>query len=238
MISLYSGTPGSYKSYHAVAECIDWLRLGRNLITNFPLNYSGVLKRGIRGDYQFLFDDDITVPFLLDYAREHHHKGVKAQTLVVIDEASLKFNPREFGRKDRLEWINFFANHRHFNYDFILITQNDRMLDRQIRGLIETEYKHRSLKNYKTFGFLLNAVCHGCFMCVEYWYPCKLRCGSQFKLFHKKIANCYDTMALFVGDKKAVKKDNEVNSFNTDEQVRQNLTQLVTLLNAYVLRNQ
>ena len=40
-IELYSGTPGSYKSYHAVSECINALKHGKNLITNFPFTCTG-----------------------------------------------------------------------------------------------------------------------------------------------------------------------------------------------------
>ena len=197
-ISLYSGTPGSYKSYHAVKECIDWLKLGRNLITNFPLNYGKVIKKPIKGVYEMVDNLSLTVDYLIDFAVKHHKPSYKAQTLVVIDEASIKFNSRDFNVKDRMGWINFFANHRHFNFNIILITQQDRMLDRQIRGLIETEYKHRALKNYKLFGFILNLIFRGCFMCVEIWYPCKLKSGSSFNVFHRRIADCYDTMGLFV----------------------------------------
>ena len=118
--------------------------------------------------------------------------------MVVIDEASIKFNSRDFNVKDRMEWIRFFANHRHFNFEIVLIAQQDRMLDRQIRGCIETEFKHRALKNHKLFGRFLNWLFHGCFMCVEYWYPCKLKNEAMFHVFNKRIASCYDTMALFI----------------------------------------
>lgn len=239
---LFSGTPGSYKSYHAVKEAISWLKLGNNLITNFPLNYKNYLKKPIKGVYECVNNIDLTVDYLIDFAVEHHHKGVKAQTLVIFDEASIKFNSRDFNMHDRMQWINFFANHRHFNYDVILITQQDRMLDRQIRGLIETEYKHRAVKNYKLLGMLINALFRGCFMCVEIWYPCKLKNGSMFYIFNRKIASCYDTMALFVDiknkNKKAVINNGASDVSHQNEQVRKNLTQLVTLLNAYVLRNQ
>lgn len=197
-ISLYSGTPGSYKSYHAVKEAITWLKLGRNLMTNFPLNYKKRIKRPIKGVYECVNNLDLTVDYLINFACEHHKPSTKAQTLVIIDEASIKFNSRDFQLKDRMGWINFFANHRHFNFDVILITQQDRMLDRQIRGLIETEYKHRAIKNYKTLGWILNLIFHGFYACVEVWYPCKLKNGSSFGIFNKKIADCYDTMGLFV----------------------------------------
>lgn len=251
-ISLYSGTPGSYKSYHAVKECISWLKLGRNLITNFPLNYSNKINKPIEGIYQCVNNLDLTVDYLIDFAVKYHKPSVRAQTLVVIDEASIKFNSRDFNLKDRMGWINFFANHRHFNFDVILITQQDRMLDRQIRGLIETEYKHRALKNYKFFGFLLNLIFHGCFMCVEYWYPCKLRNGAQFCVFRQKIADCYDTMGLFVDSQNKMaasrkkiediqnKKEQEMLTIDdfedpkTKKQINKNIVKLLNVLNNYI----
>ena len=136
---LYSGTPGSYKSFHAVQFSLRWLRTGGNLITNFPLNYMHKLKKEPSGIYQCVDNFTLTVPYLMEFAKNYHHKSVHAQTLVVIDEASIKFNSRDFNMADRMQWINFFANHRHFNFNVILITQQDKMLDKQILGLIETE---------------------------------------------------------------------------------------------------
>ena len=77
-ISLYSGTPGSYKSYHAVKECIDWLKLGRNLITNFPLNYGKVIKKPIKGVYEMVDNLSLTVDYLIDFAVKHHKPSYKA----------------------------------------------------------------------------------------------------------------------------------------------------------------
>ncbi len=96
-----------------------------------------------------------------------------------------------------MEWVNFFANHRHFNYEFILIAQQDRMLDRQIRGLLEYDYKHRALKNWNLAFALLSLACKGLYHVVEYWYPCKIKTATHLKKFSQRVANCYDTMALF-----------------------------------------
>lgn len=196
-ILLYSGTPGSYKSYHAVQYSLNWLKQGKNLITNFPLIYQKRIKK-IKGIYEQVDNMQLTVDYLVNFAIKHHKKGVKAQTLIIVDEASIKFNSREFNNKDRMEWVKFLANHRHFNFDVILIAQQDRMIDRQIRSLIETECKHRALKNYGFLGFFVNLLFHGCYMSIEYWYPVKIRVGSTFGIFHKRIADCYDTMGLFV----------------------------------------
>lgn len=197
MITLYSGTPGSYKSYHAVCDILSWLKSGRNVITNFPVDYFRV---GIKpyGIYKFCKNTEITPKMLLNFHTEYHKRSYKPQTLVVIDEASTFFNPREFGRIDRMEWINFFANHRHFNFEVILITQSDKMLDKQIRGLIEYEIKHRALARANLIMWLMSKVFRGLFITVEIWYPCKMRITSNLHRFRKKKANCYDTMALFI----------------------------------------
>lgn len=204
-ISLYSGTPGSYKSYHATEDIIKWLMRGKNVIANFPVDAKKYNSKRKLGKFIFLTNTELTVSFLLDFAKANHSPGLKTQTLVVIDEASIMFNARQFDRKDRMEWVNFFANHRHFNFDVILIAQNDRMLDRQIRGLLEYDIKHRELRNWNLAMALVSIACRGLFHCVEYWYPCKIKTSTQLKRFNKKIADCYDTMALFnfTDDKKS-----------------------------------
>lgn len=220
-ISLYSGTPGSYKSYHATEDIIKWLMRGKNVIANFPVDAKKYNSKRKLGKFIFLTNTELTVSFLLDFAKANHSPGLKPQTLVVIDEASIMFNARQFDKKDRMEWVNFFANHRHFNYEFILIAQNDRMLDRQIRGLLEYDYKHRALKNWNLAFALLSLVCKGIFHCVEYWYPCRIKTGTQLKRFNKKIAACYDTMALFNFKEDKNKSTNQTS--NADEKPKQQI---------------
>ncbi len=216
-IWLYSGTPGSYKSYHAVKDVISWLKSGKNVICNFPVDFAkvGVKPRGV---YEFWKNTDITCNNLLRFAEEHHKPSYKPQTLVVIDEASVFFNPREFGRKDRMQWINFFANHRHFNFEIILITQQDRMLDRQIRGLIEYEVKHRALAKANLITMLLSKLFRGLYMTIDIWYPCKMKVTANLNRFRKKIANCYDTMALFID--KPVTAQTQTNSKSKSKVVK------------------
>ena len=226
-IWLFSGTPGSYKSYHAVKEVISWLKSGKNVISNFPVDYGrvGVKPRGV---YEFWKNTDITCNNLLKFAEEHHKPSYKPQTLVVIDEASVFFNPREFGRKDRMQWINFFANHRHFNFEIILITQQDRMLDRQIRGLIEYEVKHRALAKANLITMILSKIFRGLYMTIDIWYPCKMKVTANLNRFHKKVANCYDTMALFIDKPKTSSEQPKVKKSKVvkrDEQTANNDTQ-------------
>ena len=90
------------------------------------------------------------------------------------------------------------------------------------------------------------------FLYVDIWYPCKLRNGSQWMIFNKKIASCYDTLGLIEGSKFSEKRKVAESSVNkskgvlkianvhdpiTKKQVRNDLTQLVNCLCAYVGRN-
>lgn len=248
MIYLYTGTPGSYKSYHAVKESIWWLKHGHNVIANFPIDYKHVIHKKLKGSFEFVPSNDLTIDYLLQFAVDHHSPGRKPQTLLVIDEASIKFNAREFSRYDRLDWINFFANHRHFNYDVILVTQSDIMIDKQIRQLIEHEYKHRSISNFKFFGRLLGLIFRGVHLYIDIWYPMQMTDKTRWCLFSKRIADCYDSMGLFIGSKamdnlqsrlpsnssKGVETIVNVKSFKKKQKVHNDLSKLVNVLSAYV----
>ena len=95
-ISLYSGTPGSYKSYHATADIVQWLGRGKNVIANYPINVSKYYKgRRLKrlGKFVFKPNTELTVSYLLKFAKENHKQGkLRAQTLIVIDEASIMFS--------------------------------------------------------------------------------------------------------------------------------------------------
>ena len=80
---------------------------------------------------------------------------VEDSILLIIDEAQMLFNPRDWNAKDRIEWLKFFQVHRHFGFSIILVSQSDMMLDKQIRALIEYEEIHRKVSNYGIRGYLL-----------------------------------------------------------------------------------
>lgn len=197
MIDLYSGTPGSGKSLYAAYDVIRWLERGKGVIANFPISMDYFKRRKKIGTFTYLDNHALTVRFLKDYAKENHVLGKEGQTLLVIDECGVMFNSRTWDRADRLDWITFFSQHRKLGFDIILISQFDRMIDRQIRSFIETEYKYRNIRNYKTFGFILSLVFGGCFVRVQYWYGQKLKLKSQMFRLNRKKAKIYDTMMLF-----------------------------------------
>lgn len=197
-IWLYTGTPGSGKSYHAAKDIVGRLKRPGGLICNFPIYEDIIPARRRKSHVEYWDNSELSAQRLVAYALQHHKIGVEGQTLVVIDECQIIFNCRDFGRKDRNAWVTMFSQHRKLGYNFILITQNDRMLDKQIRALIETEVRHRKLNNYGVGGLLISLTRMTWFIAIEYWYGGnRLKLGSQIFTYHKRYSKVYDSYKLF-----------------------------------------
>ena len=125
----------------------------------------------------------------------------------MIDEASIIFNSREFNRKDRQDWIVFFSQHRKLGFDIILITQMDRSIDRQIRGVIEYNYIHRKITNFGFKGWVIKLLTGGkSFVCIRRWYLVGGKdgiVGRDYFGIKKKIASTYDTFSMFSAEEEA-----------------------------------
>lgn len=199
-IWLYSGTPGSGKSFHAAKDIVRRLKKGGGLICNFPVNEDFVPAKKLRAHVEYWDNSELTAERLVAYALEKHEIGKEGQTLVVIDECQIIFNCRDFGRKDRNAWVTFFAQHRKLGFNVILISQSDRMIDRQIRSLIETEVRHRKLNNYGFGGMFLTLFSFGrtWFIAIDYWYGGnKLKLGQTVFPYRKRYSEVYDSYKLF-----------------------------------------
>lgn len=200
MITLYSGTPGSGKSYHAAKDLLKRFKRGGGIIANFPVSVPSNVSPAENLRVAYWDNSDITPQRLTAYALKYHKMGVEGQTLVVLDEAQVIFNCREFGVKDRKDWVKFFTQHRKLGFNMLLITQNDRMIDRQIRVLIENEVKHRKLNNYGFGGGLLQLLTLGrtWFIAIEYWYGGnKLLLSREIFPFRKSVSAIYDSYKMF-----------------------------------------
>lgn len=192
MIWLYSGTPGSGKSFHAVVDILKKVKKKEKnkVIANFPLVFKNKKQQD---NFIYVDNPELTIQYLEDYARKNHKLGIEGQTLVVIDESQILFNSRDWGTNSnkRMAWIKFFSQHRKYGYNFIMIAQFDRMIDRQIRSLIEYEVAHMKMNNF--FVFLPFTF----FLCVERWYGQRMKTGHQIIKYSKKVSNCYNSYATF-----------------------------------------
>lgn len=198
MINLYSGTPGSGKSLHTAETIFYALIFGRPCICNFDINSSSIKK--VKGEFHYIDNESLTPNYLINFSLNYfsNHKFKEETILLCIDESQLLFNCREWDAAGRKEWMSFFTQHRKYGYNIILIAQFDRMLDRQIRSLIEYEYKHRKVSNFGIYGKLLSLFCMGhLHVAVKIWYPLSEKVGSEFFVAKKKYYQLYDSYSTF-----------------------------------------
>lgn len=201
MIELFSGTPGSGKSLHTAKDIRDRLRSKKAVIIgNFYVNTKAIKK--CRGRYIYVSNDRLTPERLLLFARRYaSHLGRRlkeGELLLIIDEAQLIFNSREWQNIGRQGWLSFFSQHRHYGYDVYLVAQFDRMLDRQVRSLIEYETVHRKVSRAGYIGFFVGLLMRGnLYVAVKRWYPIKEKVDSSFFLGSKKVFLVYDSYNHF-----------------------------------------
>lgn len=204
MISLYTGSVGSGKSYHGIELGLDWLRTKKNVIANFPIQppkkfmFNFQERKWLHKLERWDYKEEITVEHLMALSLEKGWYGKESSCLVIIDEAGIMFNSRDWQheRKERQKWIKFLSQSRKFGYDFIFICQMDRMIDRQIRGLVEFEVKHLKANN-SFFLRWLSLFRITMFMYVYKWYQTKLKGNIRLSLYRPSVANRYDTMRVF-----------------------------------------
>lgn len=198
MIHLYSGTPGSGKSLHTARDIRDALRIRKMpVIANFDVNHS---LRNYDRLFTYLPNDRLDPSFLEDFARNWFagRKVREDSILLVIDEAQLVFNSRAWQHGQRMDWIQFFSQHRHFGYKVVLIAQFDRMIDRQIRSLTEIETNHRKLGNFGMKGLILSLPFRGrLFLGVSYYYGLKEKVGTCWLLPRRAYFKVYDSYNRF-----------------------------------------
>lgn len=203
MIRLYSGTPGSGKSYHIAADLYTGLQETSKLyICNFDVKQ----PKWSKGNFIFLDNSEITPAKLVEISKRWflNHRFAEGQIVLYLDECQLMFNAREWQQSGRDTWLSFFTQHRKYGYDIILVAQFDRMVDRQIRSLIEEEQLHRKLSNVGWQGKVANIAMGGhMFARVIYYYPLHERTAGYVYKMRRKVFSIYDTYGDFkVGEEK------------------------------------
>lgn len=217
-ITMFTGFVGSGKSYAATALGCDIAdaRLGtRWVVANFPIKPKKLMSvPALKKKFPFVYmkerhnnprwifkdNEELTVKFLVKESIERGWKGHEGSALLIFDEASIPFNSREWQHKkageSRMDWIKFLSQSRKFGYDVIFITQDGRMLDRQIRSLCEFERVHRKLNSYGVFKILPKFLT--IFAGIQYWNGMKYTKGTlHMTIYSKSVADRYDTTALF-----------------------------------------
>lgn len=217
MIELYLGSVGSGKSYHALQKGLCKISAipDRYVVANFPINvriddnkypFWSIIKKIKQWHWNkkvrvegrrwiYLENEEMTVDKLIEISIEKDFIGKEGNSLLIVDEAGIKFNSRDWNIKsdERKKWIKFFSQCRKFGFDVILVAQDERMVDRQIRAAAEYRVMHRMANRFSFFKLLPFKL----FMYVSFWNGGSFRGNLEMSILRKSIANRYDTMQLF-----------------------------------------
>ncbi|MBD7971367.1 zonular occludens toxin domain-containing protein [Paenibacillus gallinarum] len=198
MISQYIGPIGSGKSYHALEDIFAHLKKGLYVIANFPLNFT---ERMIRMGYadRFLFlpdnflEDESGVGVFLHLSEKYKFNEFTNLCLVVLDEAGGVFPPDQSTSPAQKTWKDFFKQSRKLGYDFMLIMQDEKEINRTILSCVEYKVVHRKANSIFPFNLLPFTV----FMHITYWKQSRQRLKSGSTIFVKSFSKLYDTHQLF-----------------------------------------
>lgn len=197
MIELFLGPPGGGKSYHALRRGLRHIYESRgHVVANFPITRSKPHKRAFQAEERWHFVDEIPHPdYLVSFADERGLIGKEGAILLIIDEAGIMFNSRDWmvAGAVRKDWIKFFSQSRKLGYDVIMVAQDERMLDRQIRNCAEFSVKHFTLNQY----FWLRWLPIKTFVSVRFWAGGSFRGQPEVYCLLPWVANRYDSMKLF-----------------------------------------
>ncbi|MGG3781578.1 zonular occludens toxin domain-containing protein [Schinkia azotoformans] len=200
MIYQYIGTIGSGKSYHALEVILAALEKGKFVLANFPLKFTdGMIRKGYADKFMYVPDEfllgtkGVSFLFQLSKKMEFYEKYGEGACLVVIDEAGNHYPPEENSSYSQRLWKTFYTQSRKLGFDFILVCQEDKQINRTIRSCVEYKVIHRKANNVAPFKWLPFTI----FMYVTFWAQTKQRLNSSSTIFVKRFAALYNTDQLF-----------------------------------------
>jgi zona occludens toxin (predicted ATPase) len=157
VIECYEGRLGGGKTYSAVVRMVDHLRRGGFVCTNINV-VPDAIARYIRRRYGVIMEHDQLLHLEDDQIGLFHRftpsGTAELPVLVVIDEAHLTFNARDFAKTDRLyrETLTFLTQSRKVATDVIFIAQSVLNMDKQFMRLVQYIWRFRDLARWKIPG--------------------------------------------------------------------------------------
>lgn len=185
MFYIYSGLRGSGKSYAATRLALEYLKKGRKVWTNYPLDLSGFQGRVPVNKCFFAG----SVGDLVDMRGEDFDpkKGYQKPGLFIYDESISELFSRDWKNLDKAS-LECFRQSRKIGMDIVLISQHFDDLDTTIRRISEF------VREFHRIGF------------VHFWMDYVPRqidsakrknVGFGWCIRQKSIAYAYDSWQLF-----------------------------------------
>lgn len=188
---VYSGVPGSGKSYHA---CRD-IRDNRGpVITNMVVTgFEDVAVMDLRE-----IRPKLLMAYSLDYFKDRKFR--ENELLLVIDEAQLLFNSRTWASEDRFDWLEFLSQHRHYGYKVVLVAQDISMIDKQFRCLCEYDCRHTAAGSVSVVTRFLHMLGVKLTCAKYFYYGSDVLISRDFYWISKRIYGHYDTRQDLLGN--------------------------------------
>ncbi|MGG3840916.1 zonular occludens toxin domain-containing protein [Paenibacillus thiaminolyticus] len=198
MIYQYIGTVGSGKSYCALDRIVEHLRKGLYVIANFPLHFTQKqIRKGYADRYMYLdgelLEDERGISIFLHLSEKYGFDEFKNKCLVVLDECGDIYPPDQSTSPTQRLWKDFFTQHRKYGYDFILIMQDEKAINRTIASCVEYKIIHRKANNIFPFSLLPFTI----FVQVTHWKQSRQRLKAEHTIFVKGFAKMYETHRKF-----------------------------------------
>ncbi len=157
MVELYEGRLGGGKSYSACVRMVAHLRQGGLVATNVELVWPAI-KTYCANQFNVVLEDDQYISLSEEQIGLFHHHTPSGTpdlpVLVVIDEAHLTFNARDYAKTDKSyrETLVFLTQSRKVHTDIIFISQSVLNMDKQFMRLVQFIWRFRDLAKWKIPG--------------------------------------------------------------------------------------
>lgn len=151
MITIIEGRIGGGKTYSAVSQIAHHLAAGGVCWTNIELNWAGIERYCVDRygvDIQPEQYRQMVREATMDWYREIGWGTSEMNVLVVIDEAQLYYNSRNWQRTQEKhpQMLSFLTQSRKARVDVVFITQSATNIDRQFRILADFVYSFRDMQ--------------------------------------------------------------------------------------------
>jgi hypothetical protein len=192
MIEIFQGRIGGGKTYNAVLRMARHMSKGGHVFTNIEVNWDGFV---ILCEKSFGFtpkSEQFHILTTEEIPSVHKFIGSGSSdcpALVVVDEAQLFYNSRDWQKQDR-GLLTFLTQSRKVSVDMIFITQAATNIDKQFRVLCQYVWAFKDMKRFLDwlpFDFI---------MCLQFDIDARTLLKWYLIRKSKLVFNAYNTNAL------------------------------------------